>query len=195
MAAPHVTGAAGLLFSLKPTATVTEVRDALLASVDPVASLAGKTVSGGRLDAAAALDAAGPGRRRGRSPRTRQSSARASKARWRVPWPASSSSAPTPTPAPSRQARRRQLRALHQPAVLHGRRRVAHQFQVRREAAERARGRLRRRRLDLDRRRRKARRTGSRTGSGAAHRRGQSARRPARSRSSPARPWRRPRRR
>ncbi len=30
MAAPHVTGAAGLLFSLKPTATVSEVRNALL---------------------------------------------------------------------------------------------------------------------------------------------------------------------
>ena len=47
MAAPHVTGAAGLLFSLKPAATVTEVRKALLSSVDPVPSLAGKTVTGG----------------------------------------------------------------------------------------------------------------------------------------------------
>ena len=56
MAAPHVTGAAALLFSLKPTASVTEVRQALLASVDPVASLAGKTTTGGRLDASAALD-------------------------------------------------------------------------------------------------------------------------------------------
>lgn len=56
MAAPHVTGAAALLFSLKPSASVTEVRQGLLGSVDPVSSLAGKTVSGGRLDAAAALD-------------------------------------------------------------------------------------------------------------------------------------------
>ncbi len=56
MAAPHVTGAAALLFSLKPTASVTEVRQGLLGSVDPVSSLAGKTTSGGRLDAAAALD-------------------------------------------------------------------------------------------------------------------------------------------
>lgn len=57
MAAPHVAGAAGLLFSLKPSATVPEVRGALLASVDPLAGLAGLTVTGGRLDAAAALDA------------------------------------------------------------------------------------------------------------------------------------------
>ncbi|HET7416959.1 MAG TPA: S8 family serine peptidase [Solirubrobacterales bacterium] len=56
MAAPHVSGAAALLFSLKPDATVTEVRDALLDSVDPVDSLAGKTTTGGRLDVAAALE-------------------------------------------------------------------------------------------------------------------------------------------
>jgi hypothetical protein len=56
MAAPHVTGAAGLLFSLKPTATVTEVRDALLGGVDAIPSLAGETVTGGRLDVAKAMD-------------------------------------------------------------------------------------------------------------------------------------------
>ncbi len=56
MATPHVTGAAALLFSQKPTASVTEVRQALLGSVDPVSSLAGKTASGGRLDISAALD-------------------------------------------------------------------------------------------------------------------------------------------
>ena len=33
MAAPHVTGAAALLFSLKPAATVTQVRNALLGNV------------------------------------------------------------------------------------------------------------------------------------------------------------------
>jgi subtilisin family serine protease len=57
MAAPHVTGAAALLFSSQPSATVTEVRDALLSSVDPVASLSGKTTTGGRLDVARAIDA------------------------------------------------------------------------------------------------------------------------------------------
>jgi len=57
MAAPQVSGAAALLFSLRPSASVTQVREALLAGVDPVASLAGKTVSGGRLDASRAMDA------------------------------------------------------------------------------------------------------------------------------------------
>jgi hypothetical protein len=56
MAAPQVTGAAGLLWSLKPSASVTEVREALLDSAAPVASLSGKTITGGRLDVAAALD-------------------------------------------------------------------------------------------------------------------------------------------
>jgi len=56
MAAPQVTGAAGLLFSRMPGASVTEVRRALLGSVDSVPSLAGKTSSGGRLDVSAAMD-------------------------------------------------------------------------------------------------------------------------------------------
>ncbi|HMJ01635.1 MAG TPA: S8 family serine peptidase, partial [Conexibacter sp.] len=56
MAAPHVSGAAGLLVSLNPAATTEQVRAALLASVDPLASLAGRTTTGGRIDAASALD-------------------------------------------------------------------------------------------------------------------------------------------
>ena len=56
MAAPHVTGAAGLLFSKEPAATVTEVRDALLTGVDATPSLAGLTTTGGRLDIPKALD-------------------------------------------------------------------------------------------------------------------------------------------
>jgi subtilisin family serine protease len=56
MAAPQVTGAAALLFSLEPDASVTEVREALLETTTPVAGLAGKTVTGGRLDVDAALD-------------------------------------------------------------------------------------------------------------------------------------------
>ena len=59
-ATPHVTGTAGLLFSLKPTATVTQVRNALLASVDQLPSLAGQTVTGGRLNAWKALAALVP---------------------------------------------------------------------------------------------------------------------------------------
>jgi subtilisin family serine protease len=57
MAAPHVTGAAALLFSLKPTATVTEVRNALLLGADRIPALSGKTTTGGRLDIPHAMDA------------------------------------------------------------------------------------------------------------------------------------------
>jgi subtilisin family serine protease len=56
MAAPHVTGAAALLFSRVPAATVTEVREALLAGADPVPSLTAKTTSEGRLDVSKAMD-------------------------------------------------------------------------------------------------------------------------------------------
>jgi hypothetical protein len=56
MAAPHVAGAAGLLFSLKPTATVTEVRDALLSSVEILPDLDGLVATDGRLNVANALD-------------------------------------------------------------------------------------------------------------------------------------------
>lgn len=56
MAAPQVAGAAALAFSLRPGATVAAVRQGLLGSVDPVPALAGRTVTGGRLDASAALD-------------------------------------------------------------------------------------------------------------------------------------------
>ena len=56
MATPHVTGTAALAWSLVPNATVQEVRDALLGSVDPVASLSGKVATGGRLNARRTLD-------------------------------------------------------------------------------------------------------------------------------------------
>jgi len=57
MAAPFVSGAAALYLSRTPTAPVTQVRDALLQSVDPVPALAGKTVTGGRLNVGRALGA------------------------------------------------------------------------------------------------------------------------------------------
>ncbi|HEX5145892.1 MAG TPA: S8 family serine peptidase, partial [Conexibacter sp.] len=60
MATPHVSGAAALLFSLDPSASVTAVRSALLSSVDPDPALAGITTTGGRLDVAAAMDALVP---------------------------------------------------------------------------------------------------------------------------------------
>jgi len=56
MAAPHVAGVAGLLFSQRPAATVVQVRDALLDSVDPVIGLDGLVATGGRLNASQALD-------------------------------------------------------------------------------------------------------------------------------------------
>lgn len=62
MAAPHVSGAAALLAALEPTATVNQMRQALLTTVDPVADLNPNTgthpvATGGRLDANSALGA------------------------------------------------------------------------------------------------------------------------------------------
>jgi hypothetical protein len=51
MATPYVSGVAALCWAVDPNATVAEVRSALLQGVDPLASLSGKLVSGGRLDA------------------------------------------------------------------------------------------------------------------------------------------------
>ena len=55
MAAPHVAGVVGLLNAAKPGISVTEVSNAILGTVDTLQSLNGKTVSGGRVNAAAAL--------------------------------------------------------------------------------------------------------------------------------------------
>ncbi len=55
MAAPHVTGIVGLLNAAKPGISITEVTNAILGTVDTVQSLQGKTASGGRVNAAAAL--------------------------------------------------------------------------------------------------------------------------------------------
>ncbi len=55
MASPHVAGAVALAFAAVPTATVANVKQAILESATPTASLAGKVVSGGRLNVAAML--------------------------------------------------------------------------------------------------------------------------------------------
>jgi subtilisin family serine protease len=55
MAAPHVTGVAALAWALNPTATMEQVRDAILAGAEPVPALKGITVTGGRLNAYATL--------------------------------------------------------------------------------------------------------------------------------------------
>jgi subtilisin family serine protease len=54
--APHVSGVAALVLAENPTASTAQLRQALLAGVEPLPSLAGKVVTGGRLDALGALD-------------------------------------------------------------------------------------------------------------------------------------------
>lgn len=54
-AAPHVAGAAALVWSRYPDWSPTQVRDRLLSAVDPLPSLSGKVVTGGRLNAALAV--------------------------------------------------------------------------------------------------------------------------------------------
>ena len=60
MATPHVTGAVALYAAAYPNATAAQARQAILGTARPTASLAGLTATGGRLDVAAALNAAPP---------------------------------------------------------------------------------------------------------------------------------------
>ncbi|NQU21213.1 MAG: S8 family serine peptidase, partial [Candidatus Nealsonbacteria bacterium] len=60
MATPHVAGVAALAWSVAPDATVAEIRDAILQGTDPLAALAGKTTSGGRLNALGTLQLLNP---------------------------------------------------------------------------------------------------------------------------------------
>ncbi|WP_295535756.1 S8 family serine peptidase [Synechococcus sp. UW140] len=55
MATPHVTGALALMASANLQATAQQLKDALLQSAVATTSLSGKTLSGGRLDVAAAI--------------------------------------------------------------------------------------------------------------------------------------------
>lgn len=55
MAAPHVAGVAALLLSAEPTVELADLRSRLLDTVDPVLGLSGKVATGGRLNAARAL--------------------------------------------------------------------------------------------------------------------------------------------
>lgn len=59
MAAPHVAGVAALAAAVEPRASALQIKDALLAGVDPLPALAGKTISGGRLNAAGTLGTLG----------------------------------------------------------------------------------------------------------------------------------------
>ncbi len=55
MACPHVAGAAALLWSMHPNWDYKKVKQVLLDTVDPIASLKDKTVTGGRLNILRAL--------------------------------------------------------------------------------------------------------------------------------------------
>ena len=57
MASPHIVATAAMAFGMHPSATWQQVHAAILRGVDPIASMAGKTVTGGRLNAAGALRA------------------------------------------------------------------------------------------------------------------------------------------
>lgn len=61
MAAPHVAGAAALLWVASPSLTHGQVKARLLANASPLPSLQGKVVSGGRLNLRAAIDNAAGG--------------------------------------------------------------------------------------------------------------------------------------
>ncbi|SDS42692.1 S8 family serine peptidase [Opitutus sp. GAS368] len=60
MAAPHVSGACALVWAHFPAETYLSIRNRVLANTDPLPSLAGRTVSGGRLDLYQALTHAPP---------------------------------------------------------------------------------------------------------------------------------------
>ena len=60
MASPHVAGVAGLVWSIAPHLSVAEVKQILMDSGESIPALAGKTVSGNRLNALNALIAADP---------------------------------------------------------------------------------------------------------------------------------------
>jgi len=61
MASPHVSGALALLKSQHPDWTAAELKARLLDTVTPIPALAGKTISGGRLNLANLIDGGGPG--------------------------------------------------------------------------------------------------------------------------------------
>jgi subtilisin family serine protease len=60
MATPHVTGAAALCASMNPAISAAAIRNAITSTAAPTASLVGKTVTGGRLDVGAMVQACVP---------------------------------------------------------------------------------------------------------------------------------------
>jgi subtilisin family serine protease len=60
MAAPQVAGAAALILSVAPSLSATELKSDILGHVDPVPSLSGRVITGGRLDVCKALPGCPP---------------------------------------------------------------------------------------------------------------------------------------
>jgi subtilisin family serine protease len=58
MACPHVAGLAALILSVRPELTAVQVKEMIMQTVDPIPSLRGKIVTGGRVNAQAALKGA-----------------------------------------------------------------------------------------------------------------------------------------
>jgi len=58
MAAPHVAGAAALMLAVNPDLTASQLKNLLMTTADPLDALADTTISGGRLNLFAALQAA-----------------------------------------------------------------------------------------------------------------------------------------
>ncbi|MEB3343271.1 S8 family serine peptidase, partial [Okeania sp.] len=56
MATPHVSGVAALVLAENPNLSYQEVKEIILESTDPISALAGKTLTGGRLNALSALN-------------------------------------------------------------------------------------------------------------------------------------------
>ena len=56
MATPVVSGVAALILSEHPRMSVDDLKKKLLASTDPIVALKGKTITGGRINAAKAVD-------------------------------------------------------------------------------------------------------------------------------------------
>jgi subtilisin family serine protease len=86
---PITAGVAALLKAARPDATAAELKAAILVSADPVAAMKGKTLTGGRLNAAKALQS------------LTGAAAPAPAATPPAPTPSPAAAAPTPTPAPA----------------------------------------------------------------------------------------------
>ncbi len=61
MATPHVSGVAALALSVDPTLSVAQLKAAILNNVDPIPAMAGKSVTGGRLNAYKTISSLGLG--------------------------------------------------------------------------------------------------------------------------------------